>query len=135
MNAQSLGSPNRDSFGTPLWESQEKKPFGCRCGEVTRRTPGEGEEESAPSNIRIIQEVHGGEVVPPNGGTVRPENVKVKPLFSKGELDANLSIRVFGRAVGSNGLPSGHTDLNRRHPGLENFLKGVMVIEVFFTSF
>jgi hypothetical protein len=29
MNAQSPGSPNRDSFRTPLWESQEKEPFGC----------------------------------------------------------------------------------------------------------
>jgi len=26
------GIPNRDNFGTPLWESQEKKPFGCKCG-------------------------------------------------------------------------------------------------------
>jgi len=32
MSVQSLGSPNRDSFRTPLWESREKKPFGCRCG-------------------------------------------------------------------------------------------------------
>jgi hypothetical protein len=37
MNAQSPGSPNRDSFGTPLWESREKEPFGCRCGGVTQR--------------------------------------------------------------------------------------------------
>ncbi len=29
MNAQSPGSPNRDSFWTPPWESREKKPFGC----------------------------------------------------------------------------------------------------------
>ncbi len=29
MNAQSPGSPNRDSFGIPLWESWEKEPFGC----------------------------------------------------------------------------------------------------------
>jgi hypothetical protein len=29
MNAQSLGSPNRDSFGIPTWESREKEPFGC----------------------------------------------------------------------------------------------------------
>jgi hypothetical protein len=29
MNAQSPGSPNWDSFGTPLWESREKEPFGC----------------------------------------------------------------------------------------------------------
>jgi hypothetical protein len=28
---QSYGSPNRGSFGTPLWESRDKKPFGCRC--------------------------------------------------------------------------------------------------------
>ncbi len=36
MNAQSPGSPNRDNFGTPLWESREKRPFECRCGEVTQ---------------------------------------------------------------------------------------------------
>ncbi len=29
MNAQSPGSPNWDSFRTPTWESQDKKPFGC----------------------------------------------------------------------------------------------------------
>jgi hypothetical protein len=29
MNAQSPGSPNRDSFETPLRESREKEPFGC----------------------------------------------------------------------------------------------------------
>jgi hypothetical protein len=29
MAAQSPGSPNRDSFKTPTWESQEKEPFGC----------------------------------------------------------------------------------------------------------
>jgi hypothetical protein len=29
MNAQSPGSPNRDNFGTPTWESREKEPFGC----------------------------------------------------------------------------------------------------------
>ncbi len=36
-NAQSPGSPNRDSFGTPLWESREKVPFGCSCSVVTQR--------------------------------------------------------------------------------------------------
>jgi hypothetical protein len=30
MDVQSPRSPNRDSFGTPLWESREKEPFGCR---------------------------------------------------------------------------------------------------------
>jgi hypothetical protein len=29
MTVQSPRSPNRDSFGTPLWESRDKKPFGC----------------------------------------------------------------------------------------------------------
>jgi hypothetical protein len=37
MNAQSPRRPNQDSFGTPLWESQEKVPFGCKCdGEMQR---------------------------------------------------------------------------------------------------
>jgi hypothetical protein len=31
MTMQRGVSPNRDSFGTPLWESRDKKPFGCRC--------------------------------------------------------------------------------------------------------
>jgi len=31
MSIQSPESLNRDSFGTPLWESREKEPFGCRC--------------------------------------------------------------------------------------------------------
>jgi len=31
MIAQSLGSPNRDNFKIPLWESRDKKPFGCKC--------------------------------------------------------------------------------------------------------
>jgi hypothetical protein len=35
MNSQSLGNPNRDSFGTPPWESWDKKPFGCGCRGVT----------------------------------------------------------------------------------------------------
>ncbi len=29
MDAQSPESPNRDSFGTPPWESREKVPFEC----------------------------------------------------------------------------------------------------------
>jgi hypothetical protein len=37
MNAQSPESPNRDSFGTPLWESREKVSFGCKCDGETQR--------------------------------------------------------------------------------------------------
>jgi hypothetical protein len=32
MSSQSPRSPNRNNFGTPLWESREKKPFGCSLG-------------------------------------------------------------------------------------------------------
>jgi len=37
MSAQNLGSPNRDSFGTPFWESLEKEPFGCKCNRDLQR--------------------------------------------------------------------------------------------------
>jgi hypothetical protein len=37
MNTQSPGSPNRDSFRTPLWESREKVPFECKCGGEAQR--------------------------------------------------------------------------------------------------
>jgi hypothetical protein len=37
MSFQSLGSPNRDSFGTPPWKSRDKKPFGCRSRGRTQR--------------------------------------------------------------------------------------------------
>jgi hypothetical protein len=30
-------SPNWDSFGTPSWESRDKKPFRCGCRGVTQR--------------------------------------------------------------------------------------------------
>ncbi len=31
------GVQNRDSFGTPLWESRDKEPLGCGRGGVTQR--------------------------------------------------------------------------------------------------
>jgi hypothetical protein len=37
MNAQSPGSPNRNSFETPLWESREKVQFECKCDEEAQR--------------------------------------------------------------------------------------------------
>jgi hypothetical protein len=37
MKAQIPKSPNQDSFGTPLWESREKVPFGCKPGGETQR--------------------------------------------------------------------------------------------------
>jgi hypothetical protein len=37
ISSQSGGSSNRDSFGTPPWESRDKKSFGCRCRGETQR--------------------------------------------------------------------------------------------------
>jgi hypothetical protein len=37
MSSQSLESPNQDNFGTPPWESRDKKPFGCRSHGQTQR--------------------------------------------------------------------------------------------------
>jgi hypothetical protein len=42
MMAQSLGSPNQDNFGTPLWESRDKESFGCGRGGATQRILYEG---------------------------------------------------------------------------------------------
>jgi hypothetical protein len=60
MSCQSLGSPNRDSFGTPPWEFREKVPFGCRCGRIMQRIldggrwwlpPSSGRGESCGSKV------------------------------------------------------------------------------------
>jgi hypothetical protein len=52
MNSQSLGSPNRDNFRTPPWESRDKKPFGCGCRGVTQRILYEGRWWLTPSPSR-----------------------------------------------------------------------------------
>jgi hypothetical protein len=65
-----------------------------------QRTPREGEEAAATSIIRIIQKVHGGEIMPPNGSIVRPENVQVKPFFPKNKFNTTLNVRVPDRTVG-----------------------------------
>jgi len=60
MNAQSPGSQNRDNFGTPLWESWEKMPFGCKCDGESQRIlyggrwwlpPSPGHGESSESKV------------------------------------------------------------------------------------
>jgi hypothetical protein len=60
MNTKSLGSLNRDSFGTPFWESQEKVPFRCKCGGEVHRIlyggrwwfpPSPGRGESSESKV------------------------------------------------------------------------------------
>jgi hypothetical protein len=55
MVAQSPGSANRDSFGSPLWEPREKVPFGCSLGGELQGEPLAGREATAPSIIRRVQ--------------------------------------------------------------------------------
>jgi hypothetical protein len=60
MNAQIPRSPNRGSFGTPLWESRENVSFECKgCGEAQRilyggrlwLPPSPGRGESSESKV------------------------------------------------------------------------------------
>jgi hypothetical protein len=60
MTIQTPGSPNWDSFGTPLWESRDKKPFGCSLRGVTQSIlyggkwwlpPSPGRVESSESKV------------------------------------------------------------------------------------
>jgi hypothetical protein len=60
MSVQSPKSSTWDSFGTPLWESQEKEPFGCKSrGELQRilyegrwwLPPSSGRGESSESKL------------------------------------------------------------------------------------
>jgi hypothetical protein len=139
MSSQSLGTPTgivSGQFGTPIWESREKEPFGCSLREVTQREPQSGKEVAAPSIIREIHKIHGREDMPPDGGIILAQNVHVKPLVSKTTLNAILILRVLGGSLRSNGFPRGHADLNGGHPGLgENLLERVVLSEVFPTSF
>jgi hypothetical protein len=63
MSSQSPRSPNRDNFRTPPWESQDKKPFGCRCHGQTQRIlyggrwwfpPSPGRGESSESVLLVV---------------------------------------------------------------------------------
>jgi hypothetical protein len=135
MDVQSPESPTRNIFRTPPWESREKVPFGCGSRRELQDEPLAGREATAPSNIREVQIVQGGKEMPPNGGIIHPQNVHVKPLFSKVLLNASLNNRVLGGSVRSNDLPRGHTDLNGGHPGLsKNLLEGILFSKVSPTS-
>jgi hypothetical protein len=74
MMAQSLGSPNRDNFGTPLWESRDKEPLGCGRGGAMQRilyggrwwlppSPGRGESSESKVAHGLSQHQKGAEWV------------------------------------------------------------------------
>jgi hypothetical protein len=87
VSVQSLRSLTRDNFGTPTWESREKKPFGCSLHGVMQGEPLAGREATAPSVIREIKEVQGREQVPRNGSLALPKDPAVKPFGPKGLLN------------------------------------------------
>ncbi len=93
--------------------------------------PFTGREATAPSIIRKIEKVQGGEEVPRSGNLILPKDVSMKPFSLKGLLNASLSAMFSLMACGSNGLPGGHSDLGGGLPGLqEHSLEGVLVVEV-----
>jgi hypothetical protein len=52
MGPQSCGSPKLQNFGTPTWESRDKKPFGC--GLVERRRVDYKGEGGGPPQVRAV---------------------------------------------------------------------------------
>jgi len=83
---------NRDNFGTPTCESREKEPFECSPRGELQGEPLTGREATAPSIIRKIEKVQGGEQAPRNGSLALPEDVAVKPFSPKGKLNAILIV-------------------------------------------
>ncbi len=78
-----------------------------------------GRGATAPSIIREIKEIQGGEQVPQNGSFTLPKDVEVKPLSLKGFFNSILNVLVPILTRGSNGFPGGHADLNRSLPSLK----------------
>jgi hypothetical protein len=116
MDAQNLGSPTWDSFGTPPWESWEKVPFGCSLRGELQGEPFTWREATAPSVIRKIEKIQGGEQAPRNGSLALPKDVAVKPFNLKGLLNAILIVLIPILARGPDGPPGGHANLSRSFP-------------------
>jgi len=126
----------RDNFGTPTWESREKEPFGCNPRGALQGEPLTRREATAPSMIRKIEKVQGGEQAPRNGSLALPKDAAMKPFSLKGKLNAIMIVLSPILARLSNGLPSGHAHLCRRFPRLEqNPFKGVLAVKVPSASF
>ncbi len=126
----------RDIFGTPFRESREFVPFGCSLPDELQGEPLTGREATAPSIIREIEKVQGGEQAPRNGGLALPKNVAVKPFSPKGLLNVILIVLSPILARRSNSLPGGHAHLRRSFPRLEqDSFEGVEAIKVPSASF
>jgi hypothetical protein len=96
MSSQNLGSPTRDNFGTPPWESREKMPFGCGSRGATHiilyggrwwlpPNPGRGESSESKAACGLSQHQMDAERVLTNLGLildVGPCNNIIVPLPS-----------------------------------------------------
>jgi hypothetical protein len=96
MSVQSPGSPTRDNFGIPPWESREKVPFGCGSRGITQRilyggrwwlppNPGHGESSESKVARGLSQHQKGAEWILTNSGLVLdagPCNNIIVPLPS-----------------------------------------------------
>jgi len=79
MSSQSPGSPTRDSFGTPPWETWEKVPFGCGSCKVTQRI------------------LYGGRWwLPPSPGRGKSSESKVAHGLSEHQMDAEWVLTNLG---------------------------------------
>jgi hypothetical protein len=98
--------------------------------------PFAGREAIAPSVIRKIEKVQGGEQAPGNGSLALPKYLAVKPFSLKSLLYANLIVLIPILVRGPDGLPSGDANLSRGLPRLEQDpLEGVLVVEMLAASF
>ncbi len=123
---------SRGSPGSP----GTKWPFGCHPRGESQGEPFAGREATAPSNIKEIKKVQGGEQAPRNGALALPKDVAVEPLRPKGLLNTILPILLPSTTRGSNGPPGGHADLGRGLPGLQkNSFERVKAVEVLATPF
>jgi hypothetical protein len=95
-----------------------------------------GREATAPSIIRKVEKVQGGEQAPRNGSLTLPKDAAVKPFNLEGKLTAILIVLSPILVRRSNGLPSGHAHLRCSFPRLEqNPFEGVLAIKVPSASF
>ncbi len=109
--------------------------LGRGCRRESQGEPLAGKEAAAPSIIREIEKVQGGEQAPRNGSLALPKDMAVEPLSPKGLLNANMKLMLPTLARRSDGSPSGHANFGRGLPRLkEDTLERVLAVEVSATS-
>ncbi len=122
--------------GLHFGSSGKKNHLDASVAESYRVNPFSRREATTPSVIREIEKVQGGEQAPRNGNLALPNYVAVKPFSLKGLLNANLIVLIPILARGPDGLPSGHANLSRGLPRLEQDpLEGVSAVEMLAASF